>query len=198
MYTSVRTRPNAAPSHTSWATPQWLFDSLNQLFHFELDVAASPHNAKCEKIYTEEQNGLTQKWEGMVFCNPPYGRGLGHWVEKAAVSAAKDDTTVVMLLPAYTSNSWWHEFVIPYGEVLFLRGRLLFNGIITGSIFPAPFSSAIVVFRGNDKADYLKQCITCKDFFYASRSDAMVCSVTCRVQQQQRQNGNHHHHKAAA
>ena len=41
-----------------WATPQDFFDKLNDEFHFTLDVAASPDNAKCANYFTEEQDGL--------------------------------------------------------------------------------------------------------------------------------------------
>ena len=48
-----------------WATPQDFFDKLNDEFHFTLDAAASPDNAKCANYFTEEQDGLTQSWGGI-------------------------------------------------------------------------------------------------------------------------------------
>ena len=70
-----------------WETPQELFDSLNQEFHFDLDVCAIPENAKCDEFYTPEQDGLVKPWIGTCWCNPPYGRDVGKWVEKAARTA---------------------------------------------------------------------------------------------------------------
>lgn len=64
-------------------TPQAFFDWLNSIFRFDLDVCALPENAKCEKYYTPETDGLKQPWIGGVWCNPPYGREIGKWVEKA-------------------------------------------------------------------------------------------------------------------
>ena len=66
-----------------WATPQDFFDKLNEEFHFTLDVCAIPENAKCKKYYTPDINGLSQKWSGVCWCNPPYGREITNWVEKA-------------------------------------------------------------------------------------------------------------------
>ena len=67
-----------------WATPQEFFDELNGEFHFTLDPAANEANHKCETFFTKEQNGLTCQWGGhTVFCNPPYGREIGKWVQKA-------------------------------------------------------------------------------------------------------------------
>lgn len=48
-----------------WETPQSLFDRLNKIFCFELDVAASDANHKCEKYYTKEQNALNLPWGGV-------------------------------------------------------------------------------------------------------------------------------------
>lgn len=68
-----------------WRTPKDFFRELNQEFHFGLDAAASPENAKCSCFFTPEMNGLSLPWSGygVVFCNPPYGRGTGKWVQKA-------------------------------------------------------------------------------------------------------------------
>ena len=47
-----------------WATPQHLFDDLNDEFNFTLDPCALPDNAKCAKYYTPEDDGLAQDWGG--------------------------------------------------------------------------------------------------------------------------------------
>ena len=67
-----------------WATPQDFFDQLDKEFHFTLDVCAVSENAKCERFYTPVMDGLKQEWDGTVWCNPPYGREIGKWVEKCA------------------------------------------------------------------------------------------------------------------
>ena len=68
-----------------WATPQDFFDKLNDEFHFTLDVCADDTNHKCDKYFTKEQDGLAQDWgEKVVWCNPPYGREIGKWVERCS------------------------------------------------------------------------------------------------------------------
>ena len=68
---------------TEWRTPQDLFDKLNEEFHFTLDPCSTDENAKCEKHYTKEQNGLKQDWTGeVVYCNPPYGSEMSLWIKK--------------------------------------------------------------------------------------------------------------------
>ena len=63
-----------------WATPQRLFDDLAAEFNFTLDACATDANAKCERYYTREDDGLSQDWSGeVVWCNPPYGKTIGQW-----------------------------------------------------------------------------------------------------------------------
>jgi phage N-6-adenine-methyltransferase len=125
-----------------WATPQDFFDKLNSAFRFEVDVCALPENAKCASYYTPEQDGLAQEWRGTLWMNPPYGREIGAWVQKAYESALNNGATVVCLLPARVDTRWWHDYCAK-GEVHFVRGRLKFGG----SPNSAPFPCAVVVFR---------------------------------------------------
>jgi phage N-6-adenine-methyltransferase len=124
-----------------WETPQFSFDGLNAEFGFELDVCATADNAKCRKFYTPEDDGLSQKWDGVCWVNPPYGREIERWMRKAFESA-QEGATVVCLVPARTDTKWWHRYAMR-GEIRYLRGRLKFGG----SENSAPFPSAIIVFR---------------------------------------------------
>lgn len=127
---------------TDWGTPPAMFAGLDKEFGFTLDVCASPHNAKCERYFTRDDDGIHQSWEGVCWCNPPYGREIPKWVRKAAQEAQRGVTTV-MLIPARTDTSWWHEHIEGRAEVRFIRGRVTF----VGAEHPAPFPSAVVIFR---------------------------------------------------
>lgn len=124
-----------------WPTPQALFDELDREFYFTLDPCATAENAKCKRFYTRERDGLQEApWEGRVFMNPPYGREIGLWVEKAYESAC-EGAVVVCLLPARTDTLWWHRYVMWADEIRLVRGRIKFG--TSGN--PAPFPSAVVV-----------------------------------------------------
>lgn len=126
-----------------WETPIEFFKELDAKYHFTLDVCATKENAKCEKFFTREDDGLAQNWSGVCWMNPPYGREIGKWVKKAYESALRG-VTVVCLLPARTDTAWWHDYCMK-GEITFIRGRLKFGGCSN----PAPFPSAVVVFKPN-------------------------------------------------
>lgn len=129
-----------------WSTPQDFFDELNNEFNFDLDPCADELNHKCQHFFTKEQNGLSKDWEGhCVFCNPPYGKDIALWVEKAYIEGTKANTIVVMLIPARTDTRYFHNFILNRSEIRFIKGRLKFGN----SQFSAPFPSMVVIFRGN-------------------------------------------------
>ena len=133
------------PSETvEWATPKDLFDELNAKHKFDVDVAASSSNHLCKEWFgldhylDSRRDGLTGQWEGHVWCNPPYGRVIKDWVLKAQ----QHHDLVVMLLPARTDTKWFHELVLPYADVQFIKGRLKFGNSKTA----APLPSMIVTY----------------------------------------------------
>lgn len=129
-----------------WATPKDLWLGLNANYQFELDAAASSQNHLCSNWFgldhpdENRRNGLIGKWIGRTWVNPPYGRGIYDWVEKAS----KHNDLVVMLLPSRTDTKWFHDFVMPNADIQFLKGRLKFGM----GISPAPFPSVLVTFNG--------------------------------------------------
>lgn len=147
----------ASSKSDEWETPQELYDKLNAEFHFTLDPASQPYNAKCNKSYTVLEDGLSMDWSGnTVFCNPPYGRSIGKWVKKCWDESAKHGVTVVMLIPSRTDTGWFHRYILgKASEIRFIEGRLKFINRTFPSwrddgnfkVSPAPFPSMVVVYR---------------------------------------------------
>lgn len=135
------------PGTTVWETPPALFLPLDREFSFTLDVAASASNAKCDRFLDHAGDALSHSWAGeRVFCNPPYGRGLEAWLQKALEESRDHGALVVMVLPARTGNAWFHRYVLHHAEVRFIQGRLNFTLGGAGRA-NAPFDSMVVIFR---------------------------------------------------
>lgn len=127
-------------------TPWKFFKALDEEFGFTLDVCAEPHNAKCETYFTPETDGLKQAWTGVCWMNPPYGREIGKWIEKAKLSA-ENGACVVCLLPARTDTRWFHRDILGVAnEVRLVSGRITFEGSTAG----APFPSMVVIYQPYD------------------------------------------------
>jgi phage N-6-adenine-methyltransferase len=124
-----------------WATPMDFFQKWNDFVGgFDLDVCANQDNAKCQKFFSKEDDGLNQIWNGKCWMNPPYGKEIGRWMKKAYESS-QQGAIVVCLVPSRTDTKWWHDYAMK-GKITFIKGRLKFGG----SKNSAPFPSAIVIF----------------------------------------------------
>lgn len=167
------TQVQAPPSSDERVTPDWLYDALDQEFHFEWDFAAIFDNAKVRRpdgVYyfgpdhpiTGYRDALTVDWAVVLrergcrmvgFCNPPYGRGqIMRWCAKAEHKAARGVTTV-MLLPGDTSTEYFHRYVLT-GERRWINQRLKFQGAPLdkhGRLPPAKFGSVLRIWRPTHK-----------------------------------------------
>lgn len=129
-----------------WNTPLSLFNKLNKEFNFTLDVCADDSNFKCKNYFDIHKNGLIQEWIGNCWMNPPYGREISKWIEKATLSIKnKECNIIVCLLPVRSDTKWWHNYVMKSSEIRFLNKRLTFDGANN----KAPFPSCIVIFNKN-------------------------------------------------
>ena len=129
-----------------WETPKDFFNELNKEFDFTLDPCCSINNAKCNKFYTELDDGLLQDWSNeRVFVNPPYGRAIKDWVKKCFDERNKADI-IVMLIPARTDTLYFHKYIYHIAKIRFIKGRIKFIGNQKGS-GSAPFPSMLCIFK---------------------------------------------------
>lgn len=109
-----------------WETPPEVFNPINKELNFTLDVCAIAQNTKCERYFTPILDGLKQSWKDEIcWCNPPYGNDVKKWCKKA-IQESYNGATTVLLIPCKTNTNWWHDLVIPFAEIRFLRGRVKF------------------------------------------------------------------------
>lgn len=138
-------------------TAPYVFDPLHARFGFTLDAAAASHNAKCERYFSREDDGLAQSWAGeSVWCNPPYS-DVPAWVRKAWLEQSQC-RAIVMLLPANrTEQPWWQHMVEPYRDrpgsplrVEFIAGRLRFTAPGQSRLEPnnrPPFGCCLLIWQ---------------------------------------------------
>jgi site-specific DNA-methyltransferase (adenine-specific) len=114
-----------------WATPAETYKALDAEFGFNFDPC--PLDGQGDGLLP-----LFTAWRGKrVFCNPPYGPGIGDWLKRGL-----EAELAVFLLPARTDTRWFHEVALPNArEIRFLRGRLKFGGAKNS----APFPSMLVI-----------------------------------------------------
>ena len=120
-----------------WATPLHVYDALDVEFSFNHDPC--PLDGTGDGLLP-----LFNEWHGKrVFCNPPYGPGIGDWLKRGL-----EADVAVFLIPARTDTRWFHEIVMPYAkDIRFVKGRIKFGN----SKHNAPFPSMVVVFGKEGK-----------------------------------------------
>ena len=116
-----------------WKTPDVLFKELNKEFQFNDDP--------CPSYRPPNYDGLLAEWGTRSFVNPPY-KDIKKWIEKG-YNEWRKGKTIVFLIPARTDTKYFHEFIYPYAELRFIKGRLKFNDG-KGS---APFPSMIAILK---------------------------------------------------
>ena len=145
----MKTETLFSSANCEWETPPGLFAKLDGEYHFALDVAATDENALCARYFTVETDGLSRSWQtsnGGVWCNPPYGKDIIKWVEKAWTESVSG-VPIVLLIPARTDTRWFHRFVYHKAKLVFLRGRLHYGMGGVPSLHPAAFPSMLAIYN---------------------------------------------------
>jgi len=152
-----------ATSHGSssihWGTPDHIYDNLKRRFNFDLDACAMNADvAKHKNFISETQNALKIDWAAnTVFMNPPYGRAIKAFMQKAKEQVLKHNLTVVCLIPNSTGTLWFKENVKPVlDEMIIFHKRMQFIDLDDSSknkTTSANFDSIAVVLKKNPRKE---------------------------------------------
>ena len=135
-----------------WMTPAHIVTAAQEaLEHITLDPCASsqnPYNVPTEYRFLEEHDGLLQEWFGRVYMNPPYGRGIGEWINKLVFHREHGDVEAfVALVPARTDTEWFERLIsVQSIRLCFVRRRLRFGSSDVGAPFPS-----VAAWSGDDE-----------------------------------------------
>ena len=104
----------------------------------EIIKAACP----CRKI---EAYRIGDRWHVQI-----EGARRGDIAETLKAAERDDETgaTVVLLIPARTDTTYFHDYIYGKAEIRFIRGRLRFTDEEGNAYAPAPFPSMVVVYNG--------------------------------------------------
>ena len=155
-----------------WLTPPHILDVVRRLGPIDLDPCILGWDPAVHP------DGLVRPWvndpavsdRGVVFVNPPYGRGLVEkWVDKAIREAAvplerNTNRSIVLLLPARTEQPWFQSLAwlrvhsaLPQGNsaaLCFIRGRVRFINPDTGAAVGAGTFPSVLWYLGTRAHDF--------------------------------------------
>ena len=133
----------------TWATPNEIFNfAQNRWGNFTLDAAANLFNSKVTNFISENQDALKTSWiSNNTWLNPPYGRQMPKFIQRALNQVREGNTDrVVCLIASRTDTKIFQEVIFPYAsELYFIKGRIKFlkNG---EKVQGANYASVFVVF----------------------------------------------------
>lgn len=143
---------NSQGESDEWYTPPEIFEALGLTFCLDPCSPGKDHWVPAQKVYTEQDDGLTQQWDGIVFVNPPFGGRNGHvpWLQKFV-----EHGHGIILVRAYTSAKWFQDYAPLMGGTLFPRGKTKFVRA-DGSIGKSPGSGIVLWSLGFTSTEALK------------------------------------------
>ena len=133
-----------------WNTPRVIVDAaIETLEVIDIDPCGNSHdrpNVPARTIYTRDDDGLSHRWNGRLFLNPPYGREVSEWVNKTVTEIeAGRITEAVILVAGRTDTRWFDKLAATCELWCAIRGRLHFSD----GPDPAPFPSAVFYYGPN-------------------------------------------------
>ncbi len=110
-----------------YQSPQYIYNWMDSIFEFDIDLAANKENAKLSTFIDEQADSLTIDWHLYAktgWLNPPYS-DIKPWVRKAALESSHGFTTV-MLIPTPNGEKIYRNIFYKASEIIFINGRLAF------------------------------------------------------------------------
>lgn len=141
--------------NNEWYTPLKYLDAATAVMgRIDLDPASSPEankNVKADKFYSIDDSGLTHKWHGRVWMNPPYaGDLIGAFCSKLAEHIGSGEVTeAIVLVNNATETSWFGKLVGVSSAIVFPDSRVKFldqQGNATG----APLQGQAIIYSGKN------------------------------------------------
>jgi phage N-6-adenine-methyltransferase len=143
-----------------WYTPPNVLDAARVVLgNIELDPASSKiaqKTVKANRHYTAENDGLSKKWKGATWLNPPYASGLvSQFTEKLSGHyAAGDIPTAILLVNNATDTKWFQSAVELCSAVCFIAGRLKFLDE-SGTPARTPLQGQAVLYYGDNASGFI-------------------------------------------
>jgi hypothetical protein len=152
-------------SHNSgeneWYTPASYIEAARSVMGgIDTDPASCAQanaTVKADKYYDSKADGLTKKWHGRVFMNPPYAQPLIANFAKAVAAkfSNKEITEAIVLVNNATETEWFDCMVKFASAVCFPRARVKF--VNKDGKLGAPLQGQAILYFGNKADKFIKQ-----------------------------------------
>ena len=136
-----------------WLTPPSILERLGA---FDLDPCAPvirPWDTATDH-YTVLDDGLSKRWYGRVWMNPPYGTQTTKWLARLS-----DHGNGIALIFARTETRMFFDHVWSNADgLLFIEGRLFFHYVSGEKANSNSGCPSVLVAYGQNNSDILENC----------------------------------------
>lgn len=140
-----------------WLTPPEILQPLGK---FDLDPCAPIESMRpwsmADNHYTlEDGNGLEKEWFGRVWCNPPYGRETGIWLNKLAAHG----NGIALIFARTETKMFVSEVWEKAHSLLFIHNRLFFHHVDGTRAKSNSGAPSVLIAYGEDNSRILKDAV---------------------------------------
>lgn len=138
-----------------WYTPKDIIERARLVLgSIDLDPASCDYaqeTVKAKTYHTKETDGLSKSWRGRVWLNPPYGRGIRHWINKVVHEYENGAVeSAIIIVNNATDVSWFQSFW-KY-SICFVTGRVYFER--PGSQADSPAQGSAIIYMGKENSRF--------------------------------------------
>lgn len=159
MLAFAKGKPHVANNsgENEWYTPAKFIESARAVMgSIDLDPASSEmanRTVMAGSFYTKYDDGLTKKWFGNVWLNPPYSQPLMSMFSDAVVEKREEYEQAIVLVNNATETQWMAQMFDICDAVCFVFGRIKFIDI-NGNPSGAPLQGQCILYFGDNRYEF--------------------------------------------
>ena len=144
--------------NNEWYTPLEYVNSARFVMGcIDLDPATTEEineKIKAEFYYTKTTDGLSQKWHGNIWMNPPYENGLiSEFIDKLNYETF---LSAIVLVNNATETKWGNTLINMSDVVCFIKGRIRFISI-DGEEKNSPLQGQMICYIGSNPEKFINE-----------------------------------------
>lgn len=113
-------------NNDNWETPEYILKIIRNIL-WEDYFDPCPLSILENWVYKIQFDWLSIDWKKKNFVNPPYNITDKPKFVKKAFEEYKKWNMSILLIPATTEVQWFHEYLVPYAWIYFIKWRVKFK-----------------------------------------------------------------------
>jgi len=105
-------------------------------------------------IFTIKDDGITKKWFGNVWLNPPYGKTIINEFSKAVINNRTNYNQICILVNNATETEWLQNMINISDAICLVKSRIKFIDV-NGNAENTPLQGQVILYIGNNRTLFI-------------------------------------------